>query len=196
MMRAEPAFQVSQHAVYQWDRYAASYYVTGSSAVTLSGCRCLSRTVSHPQLHTSSQSPHTILAGGHLCFFLHHLKMQTGCNVLYVGLSHAYIIKPSHNQRSHNQNTVIASSRPLASSKESDDHSFGLYKSQMVSIQATIELSKHKTFCIRFVGLQCWGNVKDVVPTFCKCYTNVLCLVGGMQFLECFYSIQTPLWTF
>ena len=26
--------------------------------------------------------------------------------------------------------------------------------------------------------MQCWTNVENVGPTLCKCYTNVLCLVG------------------
>ena len=38
--------------------------------------------------------------------------------------------------------------------------------------------SKRKTICITFV--QCWTNVKDVGPTLYKCYTNVLCLLGGL----------------
>ena len=29
---------------------------------------------------------------------------------------------------------------------------------------------------IKFI--QCWANVEDVGPTLCKCYTNVLSLVG------------------
>ena len=32
-----------------------------------------------------------------------------------------------------------------------------------------VQPSKHKTF------VQCLANVEDVVPTLCKCYTNVLC---------------------
>ena len=32
--------------------------------------------VSHPQLHTSSQSPHDVLGGGHLCSVSHYLKRQ------------------------------------------------------------------------------------------------------------------------
>ena len=27
--------------------------------------------------------------------------------------------------------------------------------------------------------IQCWTNVEDVGPTLYKCYTNVLCLLGG-----------------
>ena len=27
--------------------------------------------------------------------------------------------------------------------------------------------------------MQCWTNVEDVGPTLYKCYTNVLCLLGG-----------------
>ena len=40
------------------------------------------------------------------------------------------------------------------------------------------QLSKHKK-CITFV--QRWTSVEDVVPTFDKCYTNVLCLLGITQ---------------
>ena len=27
--------------------------------------------------------------------------------------------------------------------------------------------------------VQCWAKVEDVWPTLCKCYTNVLCLLGS-----------------
>ena len=33
-----------------------------------------------------------------------------------------------------------------------------------------------QNICITFI--QCWTNVEDVGPTFYKCYTNVLCLLG------------------
>ena len=34
-----------------------------------------------------------------------------------------------------------------------------------------------QNICIQFI--QCWTNVGDVGPTLFKCYTNLLCLLGG-----------------
>ena len=38
---------------------------------------------------------------------------------------------------------------------------------------------KTQNICITFV--QCRTNVEDVGPTLYKCYTNVLCLLGGLR---------------
>ena len=51
------------------------------------------------------------------------------------------------------------------------------------SLLGCVQPSKHKTF------VQCWTNVKEVVPTLYKCYTNVLCLLGiavGLVFLAAY----------
>ena len=61
---------------------------------------------------------------------------------------------------------VIASSRPLASSKESDDHSF-VPLSQMVSIQATTEVCSFWNVSIVF--RRCTQLVRPRSPSFFLC---------------------------
>ena len=39
-----------------------------------------------------------------------------------------------------------------------------------------------------YVFMQCWTNVEDVGPTFYKCYTNVLCLLGSPPATDCWHS--------
>ena len=133
-------------------------------------------------------------------FFL-HITIKSDATVSYFAVSYSldtstwkwciwYFFYPGSAPASHRDQRVLLN---LNLSSMSKQRGYKDIVTSLVLVSSSRFIWKPtqqtQNICMTFV--QCWTYVEDVGPTWYKCYTNVLCLLGTCMYMLWVYGHAT-----